>query len=64
METNLADLPRANASYALRLKNMGLQKVHDLFFYFPSRYEDFSNIKNIKDLKFGEVATISGLSSK
>ena len=60
METNLADLPRANASYALRLKNMGLQKVHDLFFYFPSRYEDFSNIKNIKDLKFGEVATISG----
>lgn len=60
-QTNLVDLPRANASYALRLKNMGLQKVRDLFFYFPSRYEDFSNIKNIKDLKFGEIATISGI---
>ena len=59
-ETNLADLPRANASYALRLKNIGLQKTYDLFFYFPSRYEDFSNIKNIKNLKFGEIATISG----
>jgi ATP-dependent DNA helicase RecG len=60
IETNLADLPRMNVSYALRLKNMGLQKVRDLLFYFPTRYEDFSSIKNIKDLKIGEITTISG----
>lgn len=41
-----------------KLETLGIKTLKDLLFYFPFRYEDFSNVKKIKDLKEGEVATI------
>ncbi|HEY4714893.1 MAG TPA: ATP-dependent DNA helicase RecG [Candidatus Paceibacterota bacterium] len=40
------------------LKKLGLENTRDLLFYFPSRYSDLSEIRLIKDLVAGEIATI------
>jgi ATP-dependent DNA helicase RecG len=42
-----------------KLHHIKIKKVKDLLFYFPFRYEDFSNIKNIADLIVGEKATVT-----
>lgn len=42
------------------LKKIGLKTIRDLLFYFPSRYESFSERKNIIDLKEGDQTTVYG----
>jgi len=42
------------------LRKLGLKTICDLLFYFPSRYENFSERKNIIDLKEGDKTTIYG----
>ena len=42
------------------LKKLGLETLKDLLFYFPVRYSDMSEIKAIKDLSDGDVATVYG----
>jgi ATP-dependent DNA helicase RecG len=42
------------------LKKLGLKTIRDLLFYFPFRYESFSERKNIINLKDGEKTTIYG----
>ena len=37
--------------YQGRLKKLGLSQVKDLLYYFPHRYEDFSNITPIAKAK-------------
>lgn len=46
------------------LARLGLFSVVDLLFHFPVRYSDISQVKQIKDLVPGEVATIFGKISK
>ncbi len=46
--------------YKKELRKLKLEKVGDLLFYFPQRYEDYSNLKKIKDLKIGEKVSIQG----
>ncbi len=43
-----------------KLKRLGIKNIRDLLFHFPHRYEDFSNIKNIADVKIGETCCIKG----
>lgn len=43
-----------------RLQKLGLNTAKDALFYYPFRYEDFSNIKKISDLVDGETTTIRG----
>jgi len=42
------------------LRKLSLFSVHDLIFYFPTRYGDISEVKQIADLSPGEIATIYG----
>jgi len=42
------------------LARLGLLTVRDLLFYFPTRYSDISQIKLIKDLIPGDIATVYG----
>ncbi len=46
------------------LKKLGLETVNDLLHYFPSRYTDVSQIRQINTLSQGETATILGTISK
>jgi len=40
------------------LAKLGLFTIEDLLYFFPHRYDDFSKLKLIKDLSFGEEVTI------
>lgn len=40
------------------LTKLGLYSVEDMIYYFPRRYDDYSELKLIKDLNYGEEVTI------
>ena len=42
------------------LGKLGLKTIRDLLFYFPSRYENFSERKNIINLTEGDKTTVFG----
>lgn len=45
---------------AASLKKLGLETLGDLLYFFPRRYEDYSQLKPIKDLFYGDVLTVIG----
>lgn len=46
--------------YLKRLQKLGIKTLGDLFYHFPFRYDDFSNLKKISEVKIGEEVTIEG----
>jgi ATP-dependent DNA helicase RecG len=42
------------------LASLGLNTLEDLLFYFPRRYDDYSQLKPINRLEYGEVTTVLG----
>jgi ATP-dependent DNA helicase RecG len=46
------------------LHRLNLFSIHDLLYHFPVRYSDMSELKQIINLKAGEVATVYGKVSK
>ncbi len=51
---------RLNDNQKAGLKKLGLKTLRDLLFYLPSRYGDAAEMKQISELKAGELAVISG----
>ncbi len=43
-----------------RLKRLGVKTVYDLLFHLPHRYEDFSNLQPLSEMKINEVCTVQG----
>ena len=60
LQTPIKDLNRVGKTTAKKLAYLGLKTAGDLLYYFPFRYEDFSRIVPIRDLKEGETVTIRG----
>ena len=62
LQTVVEKIPRIGTAYAKRLKKFGIKTVQDLLFYFPARYDDFSDIISISQArnKLGEVACVQG----
>ncbi len=60
IQTPVSELNRVGKVIAKRLKTLGIETAEDLLFHFPFRYEDFSQIKLIKDLTEGEQVTVKG----
>jgi len=63
LSTPLSEIKGIGPKFAERLKKLEIKTVKDLLWHFPFRYEDFSRISKIADLKIGETATISGVIS-
>ncbi len=42
------------------LSSLGLNTLEDLLFYFPRRYDDYSQLKPINRLEYGEETTVLG----
>jgi len=53
LATLIEQIPRVGPQYQKRLKRMGIKTVRDLFFHFPHRYEDFSNLIPISQAEPG-----------
>ncbi|MBI2054642.1 MAG: ATP-dependent DNA helicase RecG [Candidatus Sungbacteria bacterium] len=63
-ETPIEKIPRMNANLARKLHRLGIKTLRDLIFHFPFRYDDFTNVKEIADVKIGEVATVRAVLKK
>lgn len=63
-DTPIERLPKVHKRIVPALKHLGIRTLTDLLFHFPSRYEDFSNVKKIKEVAQGETVTIQGIIKK
>ncbi len=54
-------LPGVGPALAASLRKLGLERVQDLWFHLPLRYEDKTRITAIADLRPGERAQIEGV---
>ena len=56
----IEEIPRVGPAFQKKLKRMGINTVRDLLFHFPHRYEDFSKIIKISEVKLNEACCIQG----
>jgi len=62
LQTAVEKIPRVGTAYAKRLKKFGIKTVQDLLFYFPARYDDFSEIIDISQARnrLGDTVCVQG----
>ena len=56
----LAQLPRIGPGLQKKLKKLGLVTVRDLLFHFPHRYEDFSRLDSMANVKINQDSCVQG----
>ncbi len=56
----MSTLPGISTAYTGRLKRLGMETVGDLLHHYPHRYQDYSTLKPINRLEYGEETTIIG----
>lgn len=54
-------LQGVGSAQARRLERLGVRTVEDLLYLFPRRYDDFSRLRTISQLNYGEEVTIIGV---
>lgn len=62
VETKIEEISKIGPAYQKRLKKLGIKTIQDLLFYFPQRYEDFSDVIEITKAKkkLGENICVQG----
>lgn len=60
LDTKVEEVPKIGAAYQKKLKKLGIKTVQDLLFYFPARYDDFSDIIAISKVQVGQIACVQG----
>jgi ATP-dependent DNA helicase RecG len=58
--TPIEELSNIRPQYQKRLKKLGIKTIQDLIFHFPYRYEDFSNIVPVSEIKIEAINSIQG----
>tara|TARA_B100000941_G_scaffold110340_1_gene77356 strand:- start:29026 stop:31401 length:2376 start_codon:yes stop_codon:yes gene_type:complete len=64
LETPVDQIPFINKRITSKFSNIGIYNLRDLILHFPFRYEDYTNIQNIKFLLENQNATVIGKISK
>ena len=60
LETPIEKIKRVGPAYGAKLKKLGIKTVRDLFYHLPHRYEDYSKILPLQELREGEACTVIG----
>lgn len=60
LSTPVDELRGISDAYRRRLRRLGVETIEDLLFLLPRRYDDFSALKTINQLEYGEEVTIVG----
>ena len=60
LTTEIININKVGKVTAQRLKKLDIQTAQDLLYFFPFRYEDYSQLSKINDLKIGESVNIVG----
>ncbi len=58
LETPLTALSGIGSSNSNKLKKLGLNNIGDALYHFPHRYVDYSSLKSIKHVRYGDEVTI------
>ncbi|MBI2024865.1 MAG: ATP-dependent DNA helicase RecG [Candidatus Harrisonbacteria bacterium] len=61
LETELAKIKGIPPRFLAKLDKLKIKTVKDLLWHFPFRYEDFSQVVKIADLKANQTATVRGI---
>ncbi len=54
-------VPNIGPRRAKQLERLGIRTVGDLLYHFPRRYDDYTQIKPIRQLRYGEQTTVLGV---
>ena len=60
LDAPVSTLPGVSTAYTTRLRRLGIETVGDLLYHFPHRYDDYSSLKPIERLEYGDETTIVG----
>ena len=60
LEASVNSIAGIGEFMAQRLAKLGILTIRDLLFNFPTRYDDYSSLKTINQLEYGESVTIVG----
>ncbi len=60
LDAPLTVLQGVGPKHAATLESLGMRTLGDMLYYFPRRYEDYSQLKPIKNLWYGEQVTVIG----
>ncbi|MFZ5821089.1 MAG: ATP-dependent DNA helicase RecG [Chloroflexota bacterium] len=60
LHAELTVLQGVGPRHAQTLGKLGLRTLGDMLYYFPRRYEDYSQLKPIKELFYGQQVTVIG----
>jgi ATP-dependent DNA helicase RecG len=60
LDAKLTVLQGIGPRHAETLSKLGMQTLADMLYYYPRRYDDYSQLKPIKDLFYGEQVTVIG----
>ena len=60
LSTPIQDLFMVGPIMAKKMHKLGIFTLFDLLYHAPSRYEDYRQISKIKDIKEGDIDTVSG----
>ncbi len=58
LDASVARLQNVGPAHAKRLQKLGIYAVGDLIYHFPRRYDDYSKLKTVSQLVYGEEVTL------
>src|SRR5574340_1167750 len=58
LTANLTVISGIGPKTAQTLEHLGLRTLEDLLYYFPRRYDDYSQLKTINRLKYGDEVSV------
>ena len=58
LEADVQRLKYVGTAHAKRLNRLGIHTIGDLIYHFPRRYDDYSKLKTISQLVYGEEVTL------
>ncbi len=61
LSSPLSEVKGVGATRTRHLARLGVHSIEDLIYLFPRRYDDFSQLKTIDQLMYGEEVTIVGV---
>ncbi|MBI4117550.1 MAG: ATP-dependent DNA helicase RecG [Parcubacteria group bacterium] len=59
-QTPLFEIPLIAKKFSSRLKKLDIHTIEDVVYHFPFRYEDYSRVVKVSELKAGDFATVVG----
>lgn len=58
LDADVQRLQNVGPAHEKRLRRLGITTVQDLIYHFPHRYDDYSKLKTISQLMYGEEVTL------